>query len=655
MHSDRTTPRPDTSAPLRAAFASAVFVSVVLVAVVLATVVPPVAGAGAVGTAAGGVSAPLPASETVDLPGSAGDETPVGDNGTDERDTDNGTVDVYITFENFSARETASFGGNVTITGGRDVGLVPVLYARSDASEIPAIEARAGVKAVGIDRQIRLPQPSSGVSPSRRSTAATTNQTVPWGLRRIAARNLTDRVGRAALRNVTVAVVDTGIDYTHPDIGDSVVWGANFTDGSERYGRETAADNNGHGTAVAGIVAARDNDRATVGVAPGVRLYSVKVLRGDRTGRIRTLISGLDAAVAGPDGVVGTDDDADVVQVSAGTAVADEQLANVVDAASEHAVVVAAAGNYGDGSADTDEVRYPAKYDGVVAVAATGRDDRTTGYSSEGPAVDIAAPGQRIPTLSPDAGTTYFSGTSAAAPHVSGVVALLLAAENGTGDAQMPGSVRDILKATARDIEAPGDDQFSGAGLVQADAAVATAVGLDANRTVSETAVPSNRTVTVTVETTVIAPRVTVSESFSRPFGAGAITSVTVDGDATEPVLEAANDRGVVVIVGGLRVGQTVTVSYEVRLPADADPGNTYPITGTVTNGEAEDTLPRVDLTVREQSGSGPLATYDADGDGAIDIGELGVAASDYASGDIPITSLATVAAVYASTPPAGN
>lgn len=556
------------------------------------------------------------------------------------------TIDVVITFVNDTAQQNVSFGANVTVTGGEDIEVAPVLFAAVDESALSAIRTTPGVESVGVDQQVQLRRPSPDSGEGIQATNDnTTGQTAHWGIQHIGGQEISDRVRSAGTRNVTVAVLDSGIDYDHPELGNSVVWGANFTYGSERYGIQTADDGNGHGTSVAGIIAAGDNGQ---GVASGTRLYAVKTLNRDNVGKISWLIEGIDAAVAGPDGVVGTDDDADVIHMSIGTMVDDDELAAVVTAASEHTILVGAAGNAGDGNPETDEVTYPGAYPEVLAVAATDRNRETADFSSEGPAVEIAAPGSSVTTLASGGGTVKFSGTSAAAPYVSGTVALMLAADRTVNtENRTHAELRALLRNTSQDIGEPGPDRSSGNGLLRADRAVAAILEESGTRVVTDQNLSNGDTTTVTVTARAAGDYVSVSESFAPSFASAEIDTVRVNGKATTTSFRAANRDGATVTVDGLDIGDRVEITYTIQTPADDPANEIYGITGEVINNGTETDLETAELTVQSGSTDSIVATYDADNDSDIDIGELGQAAVDYSSGDISVTELSDVAAAY--------
>lgn len=241
------------------------------------------------------------------------------------------------------------------------------------------------------------------------------------------ARRLRDPNG-LSLRGdgIIVAVLDSGIDYTHPDLGGGfgdgfkVAWGLDLVNGDA-----DPMDDEGHGTHVAGIIAASG---AFNGIAPNVRLYAIKVLDGRAEGRASVIIAGIEAALD-PDGDPVTDDGADILNLSLhGAGHAGDALALAVDAARDAgALVVVSAGNLGDGQA----MGSPASARGALTVAAL--DGRApASFSTRGPGVpftlkpELSAPGVAVRSTWLGGGERTLNGTSAAAPHVSGAAALLM-------------------------------------------------------------------------------------------------------------------------------------------------------------------------------------------------------------------------------------
>jgi subtilisin family serine protease len=254
-------------------------------------------------------------------------------------------------------------------------------------------------------------------------------QVLPWGVNRIDAEYAwPDYTGAG----VNVAVVDTGIDYTHPDLDGNCKGGINIINPRKSY-----KDDNGHGTHVAGIIAAEDNDIGVVGVAPQASLYGVKVLDRRGSGFVSDVIANWCV-----------NNNMDILNMSIGTDSDIQSMREACDAAAEAGLLlVASAGN--DGVA----VDYPAAYSSTIAVAATNINDARPSWSSPGPEVDIAAPG--VAVLSTWKGGGYYtaSGTSMASPHVAGTLAL-----NPSAD----------IYTTADDLPPAGADDLTGSGLIDA-------------------------------------------------------------------------------------------------------------------------------------------------------------------------------------------
>jgi serine protease len=277
---------------------------------------------------------------------------------------------------------------------------------------------------------------------------------------------------------ITVATLDTGIALVHPDLRGQLwqnpgelpdngrdddgngavddVHGWHFYQiysGGAALPREDGelGDRNGHGTHVAGIIAAAGNNgEGIAGVAWHARIMAVRVLDDDAIGWESDVILGLRYAV---------DNGARVVNMSLGLAQDSPALAGAVaDAEARGVVVVAAAGNSGG------EALYPAAYSTVLSVGASDREDRRASFSAAGARLDLLAPGVDI--LSTWSGVPYFarSGTSMAAPHVAGAAALLLAQRPG----RTPAEVRACLRVAATDLGPPGRDDDTGWGLLNA-------------------------------------------------------------------------------------------------------------------------------------------------------------------------------------------
>ncbi|MEW6304305.1 MAG: S8 family peptidase, partial [Verrucomicrobiota bacterium] len=295
-----------------------------------------------------------------------------------------------------------------------------------------------------------------------------------------------------------VAIVDTGIDYNHPDLSANV-WvnagevpgngldddGNGFVDDNRGWDFVGASylspvyDNNpidphGHGTHVAGTVAATGNNGiGVIGVAWGAKVMAVRGLDNGGTGTDAMLASAV---------VYAANNGADVINCSFGGPGTSQVLMDAVNYAhSLGCVVVVSAGN----SDARAEGFFPASFPNVITVAATGPNDGRSSYSNWGGKLDVAAPGDDILSLraantsrGPLVGTQYtrLSGTSMAAPHVSGLAALILSQSPTLSSEQ----VRQVIRVSAQDVNLPGVDEFTGAGRVNAALAVAVPNALEA-------------------------------------------------------------------------------------------------------------------------------------------------------------------------------
>ena len=279
-----------------------------------------------------------------------------------------------------------------------------------------------------------------------------------WGVSRIGAfiAHENDSLGTG----VKVAVLDTGIDYTHPELVANYQGGDNFIALDPDYHDPYDDSYNSHGTHVAGIIGAARDDAGVVGVAPQAELYAVKVLGGDGFGNASSLIAGLDWAVA---------NGMDIANISIGATQNSPPLDEACQAAYTAGVLlVAAAGNTAGG-----DVLYPARYDSVIAVGGTALDDTVYWNSAVGPEIELAAPGLMVNSTIRVLAGEYgiLSGTSQASPHVAGVAALLMG--EGVDDLNQDGitnhlDVRLKLQDTALDLGHPRWDPVFGHGLVQA-------------------------------------------------------------------------------------------------------------------------------------------------------------------------------------------
>lgn len=269
-------------------------------------------------------------------------------------------------------------------------------------------------------------------------------QQTPWG---VSGPNSVNAVAAWPVtrgQGVKLVVIDTGIDYDHPDLKTNIAGGWNAITKTDDF-----KDDHGHGTHCSGTIAALDNDKSVVGVAPKVSLYGVKVLDAQGSGTFDDVIAGMQWAV---------EKKMDVASMSLGADQGNDSLKAAVEAMAKAGVVlIAAAGNSGAA------VGYPAAYPGAIAIAASDKKGSVAYFSSRGPQVALIAPGVDVLSLAPGTGTATMSGTSMATPHVAGLAALAIAAKSLKG----VDAVRGALTAAATPLkDAPVEQQ--GAGLVNA-------------------------------------------------------------------------------------------------------------------------------------------------------------------------------------------
>ncbi|MEV0779837.1 type VII secretion-associated serine protease mycosin [Streptomyces sp. NPDC050433] len=285
----------------------------------------------------------------------------------------------------------------------------------------------------------------------------------PWSLQRV----LMDELWKQSTgKNVRVAVIDTGVDVKNPQLAKAVDVGsgsnlipANAKDDNgnklERGKANGTTDVVGHGTKVAGIIAARSGEgTGFVGLAPDATIIPIQQNDAYGNGTAETLAQAIEHAVQ---------EKADVINISQDTANAVEPapvLKQAVDAAlAADVVVVASAGN--DGLDGKDKKTYPASYEGVLAVAASDRNNERAPFSQPGDFVGIAAPGVDMVTTVPGGGHCADDGTSFSAPYVAGIAALIKSKHDDWTQEQI---VAQIQQTAERSI--PGRDRLVGWGVV---------------------------------------------------------------------------------------------------------------------------------------------------------------------------------------------
>ena len=318
---------------------------------------------------------------------------------------------------------------------GSDPTLVALDHARHHGAEVLYAYRHAvrGYAARIPDRRlekVRADGSIAHVEPDRVAYAEA--QRLPWGINRVDADASSTKAGNGsgAVSNVRAYVIDSGI-YRHPDL--RVVNHVNFAgDGKNR-------DCNGYGTHVAGTVAAKDNARDVVGVAPGAPLIGVKVLGCKGGGALSGVIKGVDWVTAHAIKPA-------IANMSLGlggepSLALDEALRK---SARRGILYSVPAGNKGTGTCSGSPARTGAgTNNGIVTTAMTNKDDEDAPLSNYGPCVDLWAPGVLIRSTALGGSTTKMGGTSMSAPHVGGGAALYLSSHPGAGSSAVEGALKD--------------------------------------------------------------------------------------------------------------------------------------------------------------------------------------------------------------------
>lgn len=279
---------------------------------------------------------------------------------------------------------------------------------------------------------------------------------LPWGIDRIEADAVWETTTGSTIR---VAILDTGIDLDHPDLQDNIKGQVNMIKPFK-----SGDDDSGHGTHVAGIVAAVDNEIGVIGTGPEISLYAVKVLDQKGRGYLSDLIDGLNWCI---------NNEMQVVNMCFGSSKDNQSFHEAIIEVYQAGITqVASAGNNGEYGG---LIEYPAKYPETIAVSAVNEYGQFASFSSYGPEIDLTAPGVNIKSTYKKSSYETMDGTSMAAPHVTGTAALILTTSVKPYDSNHnkrwdPEEVRAKLKDTAEDLFLPPEKQ--GAGLVRADWAV---------------------------------------------------------------------------------------------------------------------------------------------------------------------------------------
>lgn len=352
-----------------------------------------------------------------------------------------GKIMVIIGFKNMPGPSDIDFitglGGNIN----RRYAIINAISAIVPETSIETIKRNPNVEYIEIDEKMyahdcRVP---IGIC----QEVQILKQMVPWGVERIGA-TFVHAIGNTG-KGIKIGILDTGIDYTHPDLSKNYKGGYNFIDNNT-----DARDYNGHGTHVAGIIAAEDNDIGVVGVAPDAHIYSVRVLDYAASGSASDIVAGLEWSL---------NNHMQVVNMSLGACEDSISVRKSIDILYNNGILlIAAAGNNGNVAGDGDNIDNPARYNNVIAVGATDINDNRATFSSTGPKIELSAPGNEIYSTLPGNKYGVLSGTSMASPHAAGVAALIMSGYPEMTNTQ----VRVRMQITAQNItKGVGKDEKS--------------------------------------------------------------------------------------------------------------------------------------------------------------------------------------------------
>lgn len=290
-----------------------------------------------------------------------------------------------------------------------------------------------------------------------------------WGYQTVRASE-TKQYGLTG-KGIKIGIIDTGIRTNHPDL--HIAGGVSFIEGSYSY-----EDDEGHGTHVAGIIGALDNQFGIIGVAPEAEIYAIKSLNSVGLGRLSDVIAGVNWAIQ---------NEIDIINLSLTSPKGHYMLEEVLkEAHNKGIMIIAASGNSSPdsskGTGAVTDILYPAKYESVVAVGSIDREFNRSKFSYFGPSLDFVAPGEEIYSTFNTTDYVSLEGTSMAAPYVTGIAALYKQAYPTASD-------DDILKAMQEntyDLGVKGKDPDFGYGLIQAPTEIRKFIDVSNNQWYSD-------------------------------------------------------------------------------------------------------------------------------------------------------------------------
>lgn len=284
--------------------------------------------------------------------------------------------------------------------------------------------------------------------------------TLPWGVKAIHAPQAWSTSTGV---QVKIGVIDTGADYRHPDLKHSLATGVNLI-----HRGMLPLDDNGHGTHIAGTLAAAGGNRGMMGVAPRSLLHPVKAFDHNGSAYVSDIVLGIDWCVHNR---------MDIINMSFGMKTRSKALHNVVIKAYRAGIaIIASSGNDGKRGGD-----YPARYPETIAVGAMDKRRRVAAFSNRGSYIDVYGPGEGIPSCWLREGYKEMSGTSMATSHVTGAASLLLALRPGL----TPRELKLLLRRTASPVRLRKGQRRASLGGGAVDALRLLRAGVKAKRPLS--------------------------------------------------------------------------------------------------------------------------------------------------------------------------
>ncbi|MDP5274666.1 S8 family peptidase [Chengkuizengella axinellae] len=247
---------------------------------------------------------------------------------------------------------------------------------------------------------------------------------IPWGVKEIKAPQVWKFTKGDGIK---VSVIDTGVDFNHPDLKEQLQRGFNFI-----YPHMPPWDDNGHGTHIAGTIAASNEENGIVGAAPKALLHPIKAFDHRGTAYSSDIIQAIEWSIR---------NQMDIINMSFGMSNRSQSLLDAIKQANDLGIItVASSGN--DGKKET--IDYPARFTPTISVGASSSKKRLASFSNRGKNIDIYAPGEKIFSTWPNRKYVELNGTSMATSHVSGIIALMLSINRDLS----PVKIKTILKKT---------------------------------------------------------------------------------------------------------------------------------------------------------------------------------------------------------------